>query len=165
MSKVITFSRTFPAYHSRKGQPTYFIEKINKALGFEYGIPFGEETEKHFADQGVAYSHNVYSICPPKYHTIRSGNRFKVGEKFSPRVWSGKPYASKQVIIAPDIQIKKIFEFEVTKSDYILQGKKLNLPELEKLAKNDGLTSIQLEDWFPKLFVGQVICWNENVNY
>lgn len=28
MSKVITFSRVFPAYHPKKGQPTYFIEKI-----------------------------------------------------------------------------------------------------------------------------------------
>lgn len=28
MSKVITFSRTFPAYHPRKGEPTYFVEKF-----------------------------------------------------------------------------------------------------------------------------------------
>jgi hypothetical protein len=28
MAKVITFSRFFPAYHPRKGEPTYFVEKI-----------------------------------------------------------------------------------------------------------------------------------------
>lgn len=32
MSRVITFSRTFPAYHLRKGQETFFVEKIGTAL-------------------------------------------------------------------------------------------------------------------------------------
>jgi hypothetical protein len=32
MSKVIMFSRVFPAYHEKAGQPTYFVEKLLKEL-------------------------------------------------------------------------------------------------------------------------------------
>lgn len=32
MAKVITFSRVFPSYHPKAGQPTYFVEAIYKAL-------------------------------------------------------------------------------------------------------------------------------------
>jgi hypothetical protein len=32
MSKVITFSRVFPSYHPKKGQPTYFVEKLYKSF-------------------------------------------------------------------------------------------------------------------------------------
>ena len=31
-SKVITFSRYFPAYQTRKGEPTYFVEQIQNSL-------------------------------------------------------------------------------------------------------------------------------------
>lgn len=40
-----------------------------------------------------------------KYHTIRAGNRFKKGDYFSPRIWTDKPYASKQYQFHPDILI------------------------------------------------------------
>jgi hypothetical protein len=30
MSRVLTFSRVFPAYHPKAGQPTGFVEKIWK---------------------------------------------------------------------------------------------------------------------------------------
>lgn len=32
MAKVITFSRTFPSYHPKAGQPTYFVEKFYNSL-------------------------------------------------------------------------------------------------------------------------------------
>lgn len=58
MSKVITFSRTFPAYHPRKGEPTYFVEKfwtsINAHIAEVEGLPnerdnfcFKEYSPKH----------------------------------------------------------------------------------------------------------------------
>ena len=31
MSRVMTFSRVFPSYHPRKGDPTYFVEAILNA--------------------------------------------------------------------------------------------------------------------------------------
>lgn len=47
MSRVITFSRTYPSYHPKAGQPTYFVEKVMNsfhvdALGARFFIPFEE---------------------------------------------------------------------------------------------------------------------------
>lgn len=36
---VIFVSRTYPAYHPRKGQPTYFVEKIQLALNMLVQMP------------------------------------------------------------------------------------------------------------------------------
>lgn len=64
--RVITFSRFFPSNHPRKGEPTFFVEKILITLGGE----------------------NLYNPCPiqdlnqsqvlqanPKYHTIRAESK------------------------------------------------------------------------------------------
>ena len=41
--------------------------------------------------------------------------------------------------------------------------------EFTKLATNDGLTELDLAYWFTlkhaERGVGQIICWNENINY
>ncbi len=171
MSRIITFSRHFPAYHPRKGEPTYFREKIWAALadtvqGFE--IPH-EITDWDW--------HQYYNAVP-KHHTIRAGNRWKVGDKFSPRVWSGKPYNSKQIIIAPDIEIRKVWDFEVVDIGGVYCIRLNNEPfgqfsplakGTQEIAKNDGLTAIELIQWFStpspigKKF--QIICWNDSISY
>lgn len=178
--KVLTFSRFFPAYHPRKGEPTFFVEKINKSLGWEHGIPFGDETEAHFKNLGIEYSHEIYKNSLPKFHTIRSGNRWKVGDKFSPRVWSGAPYKSKQIEIAPPIEVKKVWEFKfipktwIDESSIEISGRKIEAPEFNLLAMNDGLSTYDLLYWFGegkemstkrKPFAGQIICWAEKINY
>ena len=92
MAKVITFSRTFPAYHPKVGQPTYFVEKFYNSLFSRNNLmdyPKGLEINE--------------SILEMKNHTIRAGERWKKGEYFSPRVWSGKPYNTPQIILAKDI--------------------------------------------------------------
>ena len=168
MSKVITFSITFPAYHPKAGQPTYFVEKLNAGLDWrKYGIAFGDETEAHFKKLGLEYSSEIAKYCSPKFHTIRAGHRFKVGDKFSPRVWSGKPYNSKQIIIAPNIEIKKVFSVSKDANLFVVNNIYFTTKQTIELAKNDGLDYLDLIDWFqlPKPFTGQIICWNENVNY
>jgi len=171
MSRVITFSRTFPAYHPKAGQPTYFVEKIWKGLlpGRENG-PWIYMSEYIKTLNLRSEELPTYDEINPKHHTIRSGNRWKVGDKFSPRVWSGKPYKSKQIIIAPDIEVKKVWEFNKYESSkyFFINNRKLTFDSLvEKLAENDGLESHDLLSWFkyPKPFSGQIICWNENINY
>ncbi len=180
MSKVITFSRVFPSTHPKKGQPTYFIEKFINSIGLSI---VGIDAYQHFEqlNDGKDLDNFINSLSigtEEKRHTIRNGNRWEVGDKFSPRVWSGQPYKSKQIIIAPDIEIKKIWDIEVhsTKND---EGERLfkvyaggNLftkkEQYATLAKNDGLSEVDLLDWFfsPKNpFKGQIICWDENVNY
>lgn len=179
MSRVITFSRMFPGYHPRKGEPTNFVQKIWK------GLKKNNQRDKEY---------NIYIKYPrlmkaghwqipiewrdqmrdkeflSKYHTIRAGHRWKVGDWFSPRAWSDKPYNSKQIIIAPDIQIKKIWDFdiELLVGDYLLNGYHIPIDTLRTIANNDGFQ--QLDDfkcWFPGKsgFIGQMICWNENISY
>jgi len=165
MSRIITFSRTFPAYHLKKGEQTLFVEKL--MLGFP---PFEQITD-------------LFSVLPlaldrlteiyPKYHTIRSGSRWKIGDKFSPRVWSGKPYASKMITIAPDIEIKQIWTFECDENGVISVGGFYCDTRTEKqIAKNDGLSLEDFKEWLvmpcfksKKPFKGQIICWNENLEY
>lgn len=155
MSKVITFSRVFPSYHPKAGQPTYFVEAIALSLT---GI--GETLFDDYHEMTVKLN--------PKHHTIRAGHRWKVGDKFCPRVWSGKPYRSPQRTIGPDIEIKMIQDIEVDGDGciWIISDKDSeDSSVLETLAKNDGLTLPDLQAWFNKPFTGQIICWNENVEY
>ena len=109
-------------------------------------------------------------ILGVKKHTIRKGNRWKVGDKFSPRVWSGKPYHSKHIILCKDIEIKKIWSFAADGGGYFyLNGEQLDVTsELQALIPlNDGLSSEDFLNWFPvnKAFEGQIICWDDNINY
>jgi hypothetical protein len=99
MSKVITFSRVFPKYHPKAGQPTYFVEKFLSSINYKY-----YDEDRQFNPRLSV------DIFEPKHHTIRNGNRWKVGDKFSPRVWSGKPYNSKQIILSDDVEIKQIYQ-------------------------------------------------------
>jgi hypothetical protein len=158
MSKVLTFSRYYPSYHPKKGQPTYFVDKIWKGL---YEINNGDVRSN---------MKNVHQF-DSKYHTIRAGHRFKTGDWFSPRVWSGRPYKSKQIIIAPDIQVKKTWDFDIEGSDIFLDGRYDFTAQgwsLDEVSKNDGLNRSDFLDWFKftkQNFHGQIICWNENINY
>jgi hypothetical protein len=96
--RVITFSKFYPAYHEKRGCPTHFVEKIWKYL---YDLPgmswdvgeYQQQHDNHFGPEQVISVHQF----APKLHTIRAGNRWKPGDVFSPRVWSGRPYASKQL--------------------------------------------------------------------
>jgi hypothetical protein len=158
MSKVITFSRFFPATHPKKGQPTYFVEKIFKSLYLMKRVP------KELVE---AFNFEIMNddAVAAKHHTIRAGNRWKVGDNFSPRVWSGKPYRSKQIIIASDVEIKKVFNFETYGMTTLINDRPINHLEFSELATNDGLDSVDMYDWLKKPFIGQIICWNENINY
>jgi hypothetical protein len=164
MSRVMTFSRVYPVHHPRKGQETFFVEKIWRSNAFN-----GKDTMQYLH---VTSDVNLedYARIDPKHHTVRAGNRWKVGDKFSPRVWTGKPYASKMMTIGPDIEIKKIWRFEMYisgdhKCFTINHNKVDNFDDLNFLSKNDGLDMIAFAAWFKKPFVGQIICWDENLEY
>lgn len=160
--RVITFSRNFPVKHPRKGEPTYFVEKIWAGLA--------DITDR--MQGSVDMDWYEYYNGVPKWHTIRAGNRWKVGDFFSPRFWSGKPYNSKQSLITEPIEIKKIWDFKMDENGvYSVGGFYLDNDQYEVLAKNDGLTEEDMFHWFmpnydkPKAFKGQIICWNEKIEY
>ena len=163
MSRVITFSRYFPSYHPRKGEPTYFVEKIWKSIGNSWFM--------HNVDK-IDLSIEVFNHCKPKHHTIRAGQRWKVGEKFSPCVWSlpGGRFTkgNKQIIIAPNIEIKKVWNFCINESSYMVDNRLFGLRGIREIAENDGFAdSDDFKLWFSpyKNFKGQIISWNDKIDY
>lgn len=180
--RVITFSRQFPVKHPRAGEPTFFVEQIYNGIGFKIG------TTKQSGDIPEAMWDKVNDFVlldgeHKKYHTIRAGNRWNVGDWFSPRIWSGKPYASKQIEFAPPIEIKKIWDIEIrfTETKWFFKLNGIDMSDeitdfciddfVEELAKNDGLTLPDFLNWFeihPKRttsFNGQILCWNNSIDY
>lgn len=187
MAKIITFSKVFPSYHPRKGEETNFIQKIWSSINV--ALPVSDHA-RSLESEVIKLMKEDWS---PKHHTIRAGHRFKVGDTFSPRVWSEKPYSSKQIIIASDITITKDLPIKIERNgDEItidICGKnKCNfnwneylqnvLPKydsgiINRIAKNDGLTGVDLLDWFlnspefkrKRIFDGQIICWSPDIIY
>jgi hypothetical protein len=167
MSRVITYSLKYPPYHPRGGESTFFVEKLCKSfqlLGYDK-IDMPDDLE---------FDLGMYYLVDPKHTTIRQGHRFKAGDWFSPRIWSGKPYRSRQIIIGPDIQVKKTWDIEIDEADIWAMGlpgtqiKYLDDDQQARIALNDGLTEQDLYFWFKgskKPWVGQVICWNDKINY
>jgi hypothetical protein len=169
MAKIITFSRQFPAYHPNAGKPTYFVEKVIRSLCSKDDIENANLDNPYFdyycelmGDLGL-----MGLNFDPKFHTIRDGYRFKAGDYFSPRVWSGRPYNSKQIQFAPDIQVKKTFDFcvDLLSGEYMMSGLCIDVRIFKEIAKNDGLTPNELSDWLNQPMTGQIICWNESINY
>jgi len=180
MSRVMTFSRTFPAYHQKAGDPTYFVEKLSEGLWDRKDPELLEFYEDMLVQKNNKLWNSHQNIITdfyfnldwkkeyiPKHHTIRAGNNWKVGDKFRPRVWSGKPYNSPQITIAPDIEIVKVWKFDCDiEGVFYLDGKWIDVTSTE-LPKNDGLNTDDLLDWFPvgKIFSGQILCWNKDIEY
>lgn len=162
--KVLTFSRFFPKGHPKHGQPTWFVEKI--MAGLADTVP-GWVMKKDF----VLYDwYRYYNCTTLKHHTIRVGDRWKSGDMASLRVWSDKPYRSKQVEFA-QVEIKKVWNIEVCEFCFINNNIMEHI-QVKELAKNDGLLYTDFVNWFnihPKkqgpVFKGQIICWSDKVNY
>jgi len=107
-----------------------------------------------------------------KHHTIRaktlnkSGemrSRWKVGDKASLRVWSGNPYCSPLIIIAPDVEIVRIDNLQVLELEFYKMGLPLPMSndEVKDMAYNDGLTFKQFLEWFKwfRPFDGEILYW------
>lgn len=157
----LTLSQTFPATHPRKGEPTYFKEKVMDAICVAHGI---DRRPKGIIDGLHGY----------KLHTIRANyklwsKRFKqidAGEAvLSVRQWSGKPYRSKMIEICrltkkDGIGIQKLYltdeinllgEYGIVESTWELFG----IPgdskvSCKQLAYNDGLSYEDWDAWFEK---------------
>ncbi len=174
MSKVRTFSRYFPKGHPKEGKPTFFVEKIYKCLYLMKAVPKEIVNDFNFA---VMNDDNY----KPKLHTVRAGKHFKAGDYFSPRIWIGKPYNSKQITISEDIKLEKVFDIKIEiDKDYICvliddyafyeeNSRFVTQAEaLETLALNDGLSVSDFKSWFnwgKQPFDGQILCWSKEVEY
>lgn len=185
--KVLTFSRQFPKGHPKAGRPTWFVEKIWKSIwdAHEGGNnplhPWWEKYDEAFPlwKKGFNVNENIH-VHQPKHHTIRAGSRFKPGDMASLRVWTGLPRRSKQIEFA-QVEVKKTWPVNIH-----IVGKELlwQLPGigtggfdtlsegLNIISQNDGMEVQDFIDWFaihPKKqeqkFTGQIICWNETIEY
>lgn len=167
--KVLTFSRYYPKGHPKAGQFTFFVEKIFAGLAPSI-IP------DPLIIPGFIWAQ--FQDCRlPKHHTIRAGARFKAGDMASLRIWSDKPYRSKQLEFA-QVEVKKVWSIEIWLSDQItiglpeIAGVQLRMLPLCVVAENDGLECSDFEAWFRlhpkkkgKVFAGQIICWNDKIEY
>ncbi|MBD3748960.1 MAG: hypothetical protein IE931_05645 [Sphingobacteriales bacterium] len=176
MSKVITFSRVFPKYHPKAGKETFFVEQLINSLGII--LPFVKDDLLPYVNDFMVLAGEMQ-----KHHTIRAGKRFKAGDYFSPRIWSGKPYNSKQIKICDDVLIKKTWDIEINNRggaawfEVLINGEiygqihhgndeDVNVLGLCNLAQNDGLSLRNFQAWFSELpFQGQIICWSDQVDY
>lgn len=186
MSKVIIISRTFPATHPRRYEPTFFVEKIWKALqthGYKEPWNFFNELP------GLSSVINIhdYAASKEKYHTIRAGRRWKLGDMASLRVWSGLPYRSKQIAIVPDLMIQKAIDIEIHFNPFQVviptPGKTNQWGMLSNglVAENDGLSYDDFQNWFDpwktnrktlisskpirEKFIGQILCFTNTISY
>ncbi len=139
---VLTVSRNFPQTHQRKGEETFFVDKI---------------------EGNVRLNGEIWQ----KIHTIRSNyylwlNRIKQVQEgkaiLDIRYWSGKPYNSKQVKICQLDKDSGCGIEMITFSDTMITGALKNNDvaltstngglSLSTVAKNDGLSLEDFKEWF-----------------
>lgn len=134
---VLTVSKVFPSTHIRKGEETFFPEKIKSVIGNE-----------SFAKMFI-----------PKLHTIRANydlwkNRIEQIQKgeaiLSIRFWSEKPYRSKQVEIC---QLDKDSGIGLQKLEFLNSNiydpvSEITYLKTSDIAKNDGLSLNDFKEWF-----------------
>ena len=134
---ILTFSRVFPASHSKAGQPT----------GFEDKRKAGTKIHTIRADKK--------GVWRKAEKAINSGRKY-----LSERVWTGRPYNSVQrefeTLERIGLQtITMTYSSEDAMPQAWVDGKQVSV---EILAKNDGLSTEDFVEWFfgTKLYSGNV---------
>lgn len=150
---VIILSQVFPATHSRAGEPTRFRSEF--LWGQQCGKCQPRNRDRNYAECDSCLTGNL-----PKIHTIRANYplwRDRIEEVqdgravLSVRQWTGKPYRSKQVEIAPlsagdGVGIQKL-TFCGSLCRFLIDDNTAN-QYIYQLPNNDGLTVSDWEEWF-----------------
>lgn len=141
---VLTISKTFPTTHSKAGRETNFVKKIN-ALSKLHTI------------------RGNYQLWQKRFEKIAAGEAC-----LSVRVWSGKPFYSKQIEVfnfknTDGISVEELTfksrlhnsktdswmtnyeDLFIVKSNMVFYGP--NLASFETLAENDGLSLKDFNEW------------------
>ena len=162
---VIMVSRTFPAYHPQKGEPTYFVEKILSGI-----IPFGLLSDNEI-EKVSNFNLTKFHCCDPKIHTFR-GN-FSVWKKRIDAVLAGDAViVLKYHTLGKYVKGNKQIEFaRLDKDSGVGVQEAIYQSEFEQpydgmaikceggifrdfpfylTAENDGLSQRDFRDWFEK---------------
>jgi hypothetical protein len=138
---VIMISERFPQTHKRAGEQTNFKDKIDS---IDCDLPFPP------FDPKIHTIRANYELWKKRFDQIDAGKAV-----LSVRVWKGKPYNSKQKEIfrfdkTHSIGIQKIKSWDFEKGFAFYIGKNRNvLPvNIGELAKNDGLSLDDFDNWF-----------------
>ena len=137
---VITLSRYFPVKHSKAGEPTQFRD------AFYAGMVFNRGSESLYVRPKLHTIRANYPLWEKRIKEVQEGKAF-----LSVRMWSGKPYWSKQIEIARltaanGVGIQRLrFLGDNFNGGYIRNGV---YPSDKILAKNDGLSLADWEEWF-----------------
>lgn len=122
---VLIISTKFPAYHIKEGQRTDFIEKI-------------------FARRKIHTIRTNYDLWERRFKEIMKGKA-----RLSVRIWTGKPYRSKQTEVFSFVESNGIGLEKLEHPDNFMfatiEGKKI---DWDKVAINDGLDFDDFCEWF-----------------
>lgn len=145
---VVMISREFPKTHSRAGEPTYFKEKIKKALGL---------LDDDFTVPKIHTLRGNYDLWRKRFEEIEAGRAC-----LSVREWIGKPYRSKQreivrLIKEDGIGLQKI-NFVKRTGTPISELETFTFCAIDNvinhsisyidIAENDGLSHNDFKEWF-----------------
>jgi len=152
---VLILSKTFPATHPKAGLPTYFNQKLMRAV-------YRDFCDIDVVDREWIKPSVRDRFIPAKLHTIRGNyerwkkiiDEVRSGEAIlSVRQWTGKPYNSKQEEIQRftnrdyiSVQKLEFLEYQdgFTGNGIWIAGHTFPHEHELELAQNDGLS---LEDW------------------
>lgn len=162
--KVITFSTEFPKWVDSTDRKTWFPEKIWANFPYEQIRPIWDKIPPEIRDKHFSlFAYEQQIKCDwLKGTTIRAGRRWKVGDKFSPRIWTGKPYNSMQFAFLPELTVLKVEIFERNNyGNFFLNGRFLGDYQIDKIAEHDGLGPGPFRSWFHQEFSGQRITFGQ----
>ena len=136
---ILTLSRNFPAKHPKKGQPTYFKDKVHAAI---------THNEEYWNKPHTIRDN--YPLWAKRFEKINRGEAC-----LSVRQWTGKPRHSPQEELfrltqedGIGLQMIKFAQYSDGKI-YMdcahIEGKDI---EGETIAQNDGLSYLDWQAWF-----------------
>lgn len=174
---ILSFKQRFP-----DGTPNHFLEKIWIGLleSLDISVNTYDEYERAHEDKfrqvwAGSFSHPEMTVrqhikMPAKLHTIRSGNRWKAGDKIH---FAVNPRSKNYFQFAPVMEVVSVQTFVVKYQawrsefpvifidDYPLHIRDNDdIETLGQLAVNEGFKSFNaMCEWFSEDFTGQIIHW------
>ena len=144
--KDIKFSVTFPKYHPRAGEPTHFVEKIWEAVP---GDNILYDAINYEVLRPYAESFQSKKMWTPKRTTIRAGHRWKKGDMFIPKIWTGLPYRSKPIAICEPLEVLEVEAFYASADEMYLNNNLINDEEMSFIYQDDGFDELEdFMNWF-----------------